>query len=74
MREIVLDYQGIRHNQACLVHLAPLAGRCRPAKRSEAGRVRGSFQWMRSVICPSPQPSPRKNGEREPYLDLKTKR
>jgi hypothetical protein len=37
MREIVLDYQGIRPNEGYLI------------------------------------PSPRKNGEREPYLDLKTK-
>ena len=44
-------------------HLAPLAGRGR--ERSE--RVRGSFRGLFTLelSCPSPQPSPRKNGERE---------
>ena len=62
VREIILDYQGIRHNEGWLIHLAPLAGRGRIAL---AIRVRGIFHRTRSVICPSRRPSPRKNGERE---------
>jgi len=47
-------------------NLAPLAGRGRIAS-SDAIRVRGyrSKYSHRSGVCPSPQPSPRKNGERE---------
>ncbi|MGY4197135.1 hypothetical protein ACVIM9_006476 [Bradyrhizobium sp. USDA 4520] len=54
---------------AAPLHLAPRAGRGRNAS-SDAFRVRGSLR-ERSYhrLCgdgPSPQPSPRKNGEREP--------
>jgi hypothetical protein len=41
------------------------AGRGRPAKRSEAGRVRGSRQEHGAWREPLTPPSPRKNGVRE---------
>src|SRR2546423_14342441 len=47
-------------------YLAPLAGRGRPAKRSEAGRVRGlSAQSVFVERGPSPHPLPAKSGARE---------
>src|ERR1700686_1969243 len=42
-----------------------LAGRGRPAKRSEAGRVRGSLHELFAGREPLTPPSPRKNGARE---------
>jgi len=46
-----------------LLHLAPLAGRGRPATRSGAGRVRGSLRGPCAWIEPLTPPSPR---EEEP--------
>jgi hypothetical protein len=58
-------------NKTAALHLAPLAGRGRIAAgdagaSSSAIRVRGSHHMTEITDrCPSPQPSPRKRGERE---------
>src|ERR1700724_3486921 len=59
----------LRHGESFPGQPCALAGRGRPAKRSEAARVRGSLGALsRSTArgeSPSPRPSPRKNGARE---------
>jgi hypothetical protein len=43
-------------------HLAPLAGRGRPAKRSEVGRVRGILRRSGRKYAPHPNPLPVRTG------------
>ena len=59
------------HERRCRLHLAPLAGRGGPAKRSEGGRVRGTVRESRSWREPLTPPSPREErGEGARKSDL----